>query len=107
MISEKYISEYTITTAPCYPRGKTSGKIDSRRARKGTHKNNTRSKLNHVTTFKNTPQVFKKDMIDTSTTHIGSDYIAHTYPKKIQSHRDQYHTKLPVKPLEKSLGTEI
>ena len=33
-------------------------------------------------TFKNTPQNFKKDMIDTSTTHIGSDYIDHTEPKK-------------------------
>ena len=44
-----------------------------RRARTGTHKYNTRSKLNHVTTFNNTPQMFKKDMTDTSTTHIGSD----------------------------------
>ena len=55
---------------------------DIRRAIKGTHKYNTRSKVNHVTTFKNTPQMFKKYMTDTSTTHIGSDYIAKTYPKK-------------------------
>ena len=26
--------------------------------------------------------MFKKDMTDTSTTHIGSDYIDHTDPKK-------------------------
>ena len=32
------------------------------RARKFTHKYNTRSKVNHVTAFKNTPQMFKKDM---------------------------------------------
>ena len=51
------------------------------RARKGTQKYNTRSRVNHVTTFKNTPQMFKKGMKDTSTTHIGSDYIAHTNPK--------------------------
>ena len=52
------------------------------KAIKGTHKYNTRSRVNHVTTFKNTPQMFRKDIIDTSTTHIGSEYIAHTYPKK-------------------------
>ena len=53
-----------------------------RKARKGTHKYNTRYKVNHVTTFKNTPQMFKNDMADTSTTHIGSDYITKTDPKK-------------------------
>ena len=51
-------------------------------ARKGTHKYNTRSRVNHVTTFKNTPQMFKNDMTYTSTTNIVSDYIAHTYAKK-------------------------
>ena len=58
------------------------GKIDIRRVRKGTQKYNTQSTVNHVTTFKNTPQMFKYDMIDTSTTHTGSDYIAHTDPKR-------------------------
>ena len=43
---------------------------DIRRSRKGTHKYNTRSKLNQVATFNNTPQTFKMDMTDTSTTHI-------------------------------------
>ena len=38
--------------------------------------------LNHVTTFKNTPQMFKKDIKDTSTTHIGSEYISKTPLKK-------------------------
>ena len=44
-----------------------------RMARKGTHKYNIRFRVNHVTTFKNTPQMFKNNMTDTSTTHIGSD----------------------------------
>ena len=64
------------------PEGKQQGKSDIRRARKVTHKYNTRSRVNHVTTFKNTPQIFKNDMTDTSTTNIGSDYIDHTDPKK-------------------------
>ena len=55
---------------------------NTRRARKGTHKYNTRSKVNHVTTFKNAPQMFKRDMTDTSTTHIVSYYISKTTPKK-------------------------
>ena len=57
-----------------------------RRARKGTNKYNTRSKVNRVTTFKNTPQMFKKDTTDTSTTHIGSYYISETDPKKGYNH---------------------
>ena len=61
------------------------GKIDIIRAIKGTHKYNTRSRVNHVTTFKNTPKIFKMDMTDTAKTHIGSDYISHIDPKKIQS----------------------
>ena len=52
------------------------------RAIKGTHKYNTRSKVNHVTTFKNAPQMFKRGMTDTSTTHIVSYYISKTTPKK-------------------------
>ena len=50
-----------------------------------THKYNTRSitkRVNHVTTFKNTPKMFKMDMIDTAKTRIGSDCIAHTDPQK-------------------------
>ena len=70
---EKIKNRYTISTYPCDPREKQQGKSDIRRARKGTHKYNTRSKVNRVTTFKNTPQIFKKDTIDTLTTHIGSD----------------------------------
>ena len=35
-----------------------------------------------MTTFKNTPQMFKTDMTDTSTTHIGSEYIAKIDPKR-------------------------
>ena len=35
-----------------------------------------------MTTFKNTPKMFKMDMTDTATTHIGSDYTAKIDPKK-------------------------
>ena len=35
-----------------------------------------------MTTLKNSPKIFKKDVTDTSTTHIGSDYIAHKDPPK-------------------------
>ena len=52
------------------------GKSDIRMARKGTHKYNTRSRVNHVTTFKNTPKTFKMDTTGTSKTYIGTDYIA-------------------------------
>ena len=71
------------------PEVKKTGNSEIRRARKGTHKYNTRSKVNHVIIFKKTPQMFKKDMTDTSTTYIGSDYISKTDPKKIQSQWNQ------------------
>ena len=64
------------------PEKKQQEKSDTIRARRGTHKYNNRSKVNNVTTFKNTTQMFKNDMIDTSKTHIGSDYISYTEPKK-------------------------
>ena len=38
---------------------------DMRMARKVTHQYNTRSRVNHVTTFKNTPKMFKMDTADT------------------------------------------
>ena len=53
--------------------GKKQEKSVIRRARKFTHKYNTRSRVNHMTTLNNTPQMFKQDMTETSTTHIGSD----------------------------------
>ena len=64
------------------PEGEQQGKIDIRRGRKVTNKYNTRSKLNYLTISNNTPQLFKKDMTYTSTTHIGSYYIDHTNSKK-------------------------
>ena len=70
------------TTDTCDATGKTTRKSVIIRARKGTHKYNNRSKVNHVTTFKNTPQMFKKYMTDTSTTSIVSDYISKTPPSK-------------------------
>ena len=42
-----------------------------KRARKGTHKYNTRSRVNYVTTFKNLPKMFKMDVTDTEKPHIG------------------------------------
>ena len=50
-----------------------TGKSDIRRAKKGTHKYNTRSGVNHVTTVKNPPKTFKMDVTDTAKTHIVSD----------------------------------
>ena len=35
-----------------------------------------------MTTFNNTLKMFKIDTTDTLKTHIGTDYIAHTEPKK-------------------------
>ena len=67
------------------PEEKKKEKSDIRMARKGTHKYNTRSRVNHVKTFKNTPKMFKMDTTDTSKTHIGTDYIVSTDSKKIQS----------------------
>ena len=52
--------------------GGEQGKSNIRRARKGTDKYNTRSKVNHVTTFKNTPQMFRNYITEKSTAHIGS-----------------------------------
>ena len=43
------------------PEEEKQGKIDIRRARKVTHKHNTRSRVNHVTTFNNSPKTFKMD----------------------------------------------
>ena len=57
--------------------------------RTGTHKYNTRSstkRVKHVTTFKNTPNIFKLDAADTLETHIDTDYIFAQTPKNIQSH---------------------
>ena len=62
------------------PEKKQQEKSVTRGERIGKPKYNTRSKVNHVKTIKITPQIFKKDMADTSTTHIGSDYIAKKYP---------------------------
>ena len=73
-------SGYNRTNEPWDPREKT-GKSVIIRSRKGTHKYNTRSKVNHVITFKNKTQI-KKNMTDTPTTHIGSDYITKAYPPK-------------------------
>ena len=53
-----------------------------RRERNGTHTYNTRSKVNHVTKFKNITQMFKKDMTEKSTTHICPNYISKTKTKK-------------------------
>ena len=60
-------------------------KRDIGMARTGTHKYNTRSstkRVNHMTTFKNTPNMFKMDTVDTLKTNIGTDYIGSTDPPK-------------------------
>ena len=47
------------------PEVEKQGKSDIRMARKVTHKYNTRSRVHHVTTFKNKPKMFKIDTTDT------------------------------------------
>ena len=75
-------SGYTSTTSPCDTWGEKQAKIDIKRARKGTHKYNTRSRVNHVTTFKNSPKMFEMDVTVTENSHIVSEYISHTDSKK-------------------------
>ena len=67
------------------------------KARIGTHNYNNRSRENHVTTFNNKHQMFKKDMRHTSTTLIGSEYIAHTNPQRYT---------IPVEPVEHHINFE-
>ena len=46
--------------------------------RNGTHKYNTRSstmRVNHVTTFKTAPNMFKMNVAEKITTHIGTNYL--------------------------------
>ena len=58
----------------------------------GTQKYNTRSitkRVNHVTTFKNAPNMFKMDSAETIIKHKGTDYLARIDPKNIQSQWNQ------------------
>ena len=51
----------------------------------GTHNYKTMAstkRVNHVTTFKNTPNMFKMDAEERIKTHIGIDYLARIDPKK-------------------------
>ena len=53
--------------------------------RNGPHKYNIRSRsnrVNHVTTFKTAPNMFKLDASKKITTHIGTGYLARIDPKK-------------------------
>ena len=58
---------------------------------KVTHKYNTISRFNHVTVFKNSPKLFKMVVIDAANAHIGSDYISHTDPKKMEPLEHHIH----------------
>ena len=66
-------ADTTETQPYVIPEVEKQGKSDIRMARKGIHKYNTRSRVNHVKTFKNTPKMFKMDTKDISKTHIGTD----------------------------------
>ena len=60
-------------------------KSDIRTEINGPHNYNTRSRnkrVNHVTTFKTAPNMFKMDVTDRKTTHIGTYYLARIDPKK-------------------------
>ena len=66
-----------------------------------THKYNTRSitkRVNHVTTFKNTPNMFEMETTDTLKTHIGKYYIARIETKKYA---------ITVEPLANHVNCEI
>ena len=83
IIEEK--SGCTRSPTPCDPKNGKITKIDISIERNGSHKYNTRSitkKVNHVTIFKTAPNMFKTDAAGKITTHKGTDYLAHTEPKK-------------------------
>ena len=80
---EKIKADTPVTLSHVITEGKQNKKIDIRRTRKGTHKYNTRSRVNHVTTFKNAPQMFKKGY----ERHINNKYrlrlhCSHRHPKR-------------------------
>ena len=61
---------------------------DIRMDRNGPHKYNTSSstnRVNHVTTFKTAPNMFKMDAAEKITTHIGTDYFSCIDSINIQS----------------------
>ena len=68
----KIESDTQVPLSHVIPEGKQQGKSDITRSKESTHKYNTRFRVNHVTTFKNIPQMFQKVTTDTSTTHIGA-----------------------------------
>ena len=75
-----------------------TAKSDIRMERTGTHKYNTRSitkRVNHVTIFKSTPNMFKMNAEGTIKTQIGTDYLARINPKK---------DTMTVKPIEKHIN---
>ena len=55
-------------------------------------------------TFKNTPQMFKNYMLDISTTHIGSNYIAKTDPKKDTITVEPLSHRIACDTIEKIIG---
>ena len=62
---EKIKADTPVPLSPVITEGGETSKSDIRKAIKVTQKYNTSSRVNHVTTFNNTPQMFKKDMIET------------------------------------------
>ena len=83
------------------PEVKKTQKNDIRMYRNGQHNYNTRSstkKVNHVTTFKTAPNMFKMGVTEKVTTHIGTDYLAHIDPRK---------DTITVEPLANHINCEI
>ena len=93
----KIKADKSVTLPHVIHKEKKQEKSDIRRERKVTHKYNTISRVKHVTTFKNSPKMFKMDVTDTEKAHIGSDYIAHTDPQK---------DKIKVEPLSHHIHCE-
>ena len=78
-------SGYTKSATPCDPRSGKPQRSDIIMGKNFPHNYNTNSitkRVNHVTTFKNAPNVFKIDRVEKITTHICTDYLVFTDPKK-------------------------
>ena len=76
---EKIKTDSPVPLPHVIPEEKKQGKIDTIRARRGTHKYNNRSRVKHVKKFNNSPKIY---VTDTAKVHIGSYYIDHTDSKK-------------------------
>ena len=84
-------------------------KSDIRLKVTSTYKYKTSSstkRVNHVTTFKNAPNIFKMEAIEKIKTHIGTDYLARIDPKKDTIAVEPIAKHINCETTGKILGTE-